>query len=145
MDVAKLATKEKVARVAVWRSGTSPRARRRANFRHQKRRRARVAAPAPGGAAIIEDLGGLGSASERFGTFRGVDERALATLVQNLRGRGFADEELTGALGDLERGASARARDAVRGTRTSPSCAAAFWFGRRRTATRVSGANTRRG
>ena len=33
MDVAKLATKEKVARVAVLAPGTSPRARRRANNR----------------------------------------------------------------------------------------------------------------
>jgi V-type H+-transporting ATPase subunit H len=146
MDVAKRATKEKVARVAVLAlrniaEGAPPREKPERlgdaslGDVHASRR-------GSGGAAGP----GPRTASDLFETFRGVDERALATLVQNLRGRGFADEELTGALGDLERGASARARATrVLGTRTSPSCAAAFWFGPRRTATRVSGANTRRG
>ena len=112
MDVAKRATKEKVARVAVLAlrniaEGAPPREKPERlgdaslGDVHASRR-------GSGGAAGP----GPRTASDLFETFRGVDERALATLVQNLRGRGFADEELTGALGDLERGASARARDA---------------------------------
>ena len=74
-----------------------------------------------------------------------MDERALATLVQNLRGRGFADEELTGALGASSAARGARARDASSPAYAAEPAAALGLVGAPRTATRVSGANTRRG
>ena len=102
VDVAKRATKEKVARVAVL-------------ALRNLAEGAPTRAGAPAGAAERRGSGDDAgpSSRERSGAaLRGVDERALAKLVQNLQQRGFADEELTGALGDLERGAAARARDA---------------------------------
>lgn len=42
-----------------------------------------------------------------------MDEVALGKVVASLKLRGFADEELGAALGDLETGAAARLRDAT--------------------------------
>ena len=107
MDVAKRATKEKVARVAVLALRNIAEGAPRENEKPERLGDASL------GDVHASRRGSGGAAGPGPRTVsKSVDERALATLVQNLRGRGFADEELTGALGDLERGACARARDA---------------------------------
>ena len=111
MEVAKRATKEKVARVAVLAlrniaEGVASAARSSDDASREDRRGSGVGAgPGP---SPLSRADGTNSVS----VLRGVDERALAKLVANLQQRSFADEELTGALADLERGAVSRARDA---------------------------------
>lgn len=114
VEVAKKATKEKVARVAVLAlrniaEGVASAARPSDASCEDRRGSGSGAGPGPSPErAETVSLSVSGSVS----VLRGVDERALAKLVANLQQRGFADEELTGALADLERGAVSRARDA---------------------------------
>jgi V-type H+-transporting ATPase subunit H len=114
MEVAKKATKEKVARVAVLAlrniaEGVASAAKSSDASCEDRRGSGSGAGPGPSPErAETVSLSVSGSVS----VLRGVDERALAKLVANLQQRGFADEELTGALADLECGAVSRAHDA---------------------------------
>jgi len=108
MDVARTAAKEKVARVAVLALSEIV-----AAASGGRRGRVDADAPSPRG-----DAGGdAGDAEDENGSsvvpLVGMDEVALGKVVASLKLRGFADEELGAALGDLETGAAARLREAT--------------------------------
>ena len=95
MDVAKRATKEKVARVAILAlrniaEGTS----------------------GVGGREASGNEASNSSALVQPHALRGEDEQSLLKTISNLQQRGFEDEELVNALGDLESGSKDRSRDA---------------------------------
>ena len=136
MEVAKRATKEKVARVAVLAlrniaEGVASAA-RSSDDASREDRRGSVSAPGPG---LPRE-----PTVRILCLFCGASTSALAKLVANLQQRSFADEELparrrSGAAPSRAR--ATRARGIVR-RRVARLC------GRRRTATRVSGASARR-
>ena len=119
VDVAKRATKEKVARVSVL----------------------ALRNIAEGVGERSANSGGAGAAgvSTSSPPLRGVDEASLLKTLTNLSQRGFVDEELVVALEDLRCGSIARSRDAsgwdvyVAELRsgsmswTSAHCDEAFW------------------
>lgn len=95
MEVARSATKEKVVRVAVL----------------ALRNIAEGGAGGEGNASRFDDNEPSGSGAGG-GSAMIADETALRKVVQNLKLRGFTDEELAGALSDLEDGVLVRQKEA---------------------------------